>query len=65
MALKIIIQNKALISWPRAVIIVWGFKFDSAAIDGSFTKVLSINRVQYHVPKNVLEVLGALACAYL
>ena len=37
----------------------------TAAIDGSFTKVLSVNRVQYHVPKNVLEVLGAIPCAYL
>ena len=51
MDFKIIIQNKAFISWPRAVIIILGFKYDSAAVDGSFTKVLSINRVQYHVPK--------------
>ena len=50
MALKIITQNKALISWPRAIL-PFGFKYDSAALDGSFIKVLFTSRVQYHVQK--------------
>lgn len=45
---------KAFISWPRTIIIIWGFNYDSAALgDSSFSqKFFSINKVQYHGQKN-------------
>lgn len=50
LALKIIIPNKTSVSWLREVMIIWGLKCDPVAVvDGTFTKVLSINKVQYRV----------------